>query len=171
MRGYWQRLERARDPINVARDHLDKLVSLFGLSANHARRGFDDWLTTTMADPKLLLENRKLARITIEAIEQTNEEKIGNILLRLLRGMDPNDWRILKNRASGVARTPLCVRDGHRNGPREYLRRTQEEHGDKLEIRSNVLVCRILFDSDSLADGQPAACGVEDAQGKDLAQI
>ena len=166
MRRYWERLERCRYGLNKLHDYIRSVLSLFNLPWNPGRRGFDGWLTTSTADPKLLLDDKKLLRITTEAIEQSFEEKIGNPLRRLFRGMDLNDWRVLQSKASGIALTPLSSKQGKRIGPREYLKQTQKQFPDRLVIKTNVLVCRVIFeDSERKA---PKAVGVEYVQGKDL---
>src|SRR6185503_12980405 len=76
---------------------------------------------------------------------------------RLLRWFftedDPNDRR---NRAAfeGVTTTiPLATANGKRNGARQFIRRVQEKHPDRLTVRMNNLATRVILDADKRAVG------------------
>jgi choline dehydrogenase len=161
MRRYFERLERCRyltGPSWFARFpllcELIRWVRRFVPGSllrpvNGGRHGYRGWLTTELADPSMALKDGQLVRVIKTAAEQTLAQLLGRPL-RLLEGLnsflDPNDWRVQKSGGLGLWFTPLATRDGRRNGPREYLRQVQRRYPERLDIRTNSLVTRILFE-------------------------
>jgi choline dehydrogenase-like flavoprotein len=79
-------------------------------------------------------------------------------------GFDPNDWRRVTSRAEGLAFTPLANEHSTRTGPREFLRRVQREHPERLHLELEALVTKVLFDPKS----PQRAIGVEYLKGAHL---
>ncbi len=123
--------------------------------------GYAGWLTTSEADPRLVSRDLKIVFLLWKAINRCLKSRIGNPLLSLFTKLDPNDSRSGIDMKEGLAFTPLAVAKGKRNGPREFLLRTQKEHPNNLKIQLHSLASRVLF------EGQRAV-GVEYYEGKHL---
>ncbi|HKG79835.1 MAG TPA: GMC family oxidoreductase, partial [Pyrinomonadaceae bacterium] len=123
--------------------------------------GFEGWLSTSEADPRLVLADWKIVRILVKAIKRTLKGRMGNPLLSIVTRLDPNDLRSNIDGREGLTFTPLAVRKGKRNGPREFLLKTKEEHPDNLTIQLHTLVSKVLFEG-------KRAVGVETYEGKHL---
>jgi choline dehydrogenase len=108
--------------------------------------GFDGWLATSEANPKLVLKDPELVTLLLKSVEEALHDHIGDPLTRALTHFDPNDSRNAADSPEGLAFTPLTVRNGKRVGPREYLLRVQKEFPDKLTIQKRALATRILFE-------------------------
>jgi choline dehydrogenase len=67
--------------------------------------------------------------------------------------LDPNDWRRLQQSAEGPTLVPVTITKGMRTGTRELIRNTERLIPDKLTIKLNALVTRVLLDSDNRATG------------------
>jgi choline dehydrogenase len=133
MRAYFERLERCeyRPPWENPRD-------------NPGRHGFAGWLTTNMADPRLLAGDRKLHRVLLSAAEEVG---LGGVLEPFLLGrLDPNDWRVGLRGPEGLYNVPLATRNGRRIGTRELIQETARALPNNLVVRTNALVTRVLFE-------------------------
>jgi choline dehydrogenase len=108
--------------------------------------GFDGWLPTCEADPKLALKDPEIITLLLNSVKAALVDRIGDPLFRVLSRFDPNDSRNSAHSPEGLAFTPLAVDHGRRAGPREYLLRVLKSNPDHLTIRKNVLVTRILFE-------------------------
>ncbi|HMG33657.1 MAG TPA: GMC oxidoreductase [Blastocatellia bacterium] len=108
--------------------------------------GFNGWLPTSEADPKLVLKDPELIALLLGAAKAAVKDHIGNPLVRIESRFDPNDSRNGKHSPEGLAFTPLAVERGKRSGPRNYLLRVQQEFPDNLTIRKNALATRVLFE-------------------------
>ena len=120
-----------------------------------------DGLTTSEADPRLALGDKEIVISLLNGIKAALEAEIGNPILRLITGFDPNDYRNRRYSPEGISFTPLAVDKGKRNGPREYLLRTKEKYPNTLTIQMNVLATRVLFEGSQ-------AIGVEFMEGPAL---
>lgn len=129
-------------------------------SAAHGH-GFRGWLTTSEADPFLVLPDPSLRKLLWDTLVVAFEKRVGSLFSRALTGFDPNDVRNCKNSPEGIALTPLAVARGQRNGPREYLLRTREEFPHNLTIALDTLVSRVIFEG-------TRATGVEVLEGAHL---
>jgi choline dehydrogenase len=124
--------------------------------------GFDGWLTTSESDPNLVLGDRQIVRILLSAIKVAFRTGIEHPILAFLTRLDPNDTRNSVHAREGLAFTPLAVSGGKRNGPRDYLRRTEETHSN-LKIQLHCFVTKVKFEGNR-------AIGVEFIEGKHLYQ-
>ena len=183
MRSYFERLEHC----HYVRDSpLEKIwnkirgVFGFGPAANPGRHGFDGWLHTTVADPKLGLGDRQLSEeilcaLAATLIDQglgavaTIESFVSDLFGHQIKArFDPNDWETMKRRPEGIMLVPIAVRDGQRSSPRDYLREVQEQHSERLTIQTEALVTEIIFDREPGATGEPVAIGARFLRGKHL---
>lgn len=168
MRAYFERLEacgysprpwkRPASPVLAALVAHLPLVS--GRFKNEARHGFDGWLGTSLADPRLGVTDDQIRGLLLDAATANLEEFLGRPLnpLEGLGGwVDPNDWRV-RNLPEGLWQIPLAVRGGHRAGSRERIRDVAQRFPDRLEVRTGCLATRVLLEEGR--DG-PAATGVE----------
>jgi choline dehydrogenase len=145
---------------------------------NFARHGFDGWLSTSIADPTLLLRDPVLARLVVAAAQTCFDSDVGSLeglLRRLLTWLqifldpfksllqriwawlesflDPNDWRRVKQNFEGLTFTPLTIMKGVRIGTRELIRETMRVRPDYLTVKPHALVTRILLDAERRATG------------------
>jgi choline dehydrogenase len=183
MRRYFERLERCQ--------YIDHPTNS---SDNRSRHGFDGWLPTTQADPKLLTEDEQLLKLIIQAaLDVLKADRINLFLLiktilreiwigfksYILSGersnplawikllLDPNDWR--NTGKEGICVVPITVKDGRRASVREYIREVEKQFPDRLTIKTNALVTRVLFANQANDHfSLPKAIGVEYLDGKHL---
>jgi Choline dehydrogenase and related flavoproteins len=187
MRAYFERLEHC-DYVSCPASKDDsllakiwsKIAGLLGIAGNAGRHGFDGWLHTTVADPKLGLEDRQLNEEILSALVATLvDQGVGAIatiesFLSDLFGhqakarFDPNNWETMKRRPEGLMLIPIAVRDGQRSSPRDYLIEMQKKYPERLIIQTETLVTEIIFDREPGAAGEPAAIGVRFLRGKHL---
>ena len=138
MRDRFQRIEAWRgrdpDPNQPARP------------GDASRHGFEGWLGTTRADPKLAAREPWFIEI-INAIEAESRATFGTPEEVVLPN-DPNDWRFVAERREGMSFIPVAVSGGRRNGARERVLGAQRANPGRLNIRYNMLVTRVLFEGD-----------------------
>jgi len=151
MQRYFQRLERCEYR------PFQRLVHRF-LGWSPSGHGFDGWLPTTLADPKLVIGDRQIAEILIDSAHYAlghTRSRLSSWFNRLLQTLftrgDPNDWQAIKHLRVGVRQIPLSVKCGRRTGVPERLRQVKAEHPGRLHMRTNVLVTRVLFEPDAPA--------------------
>lgn len=125
--------------------------------------GFNGWLPTSEADPRLILKDRTLLELLLKAIKLAFETGIEKPIVSLLTRLDPNDLRNSIDMREGLAFTPLAVADGKRRGPRELLLATRRQYPKNLTIQLHSLATRILFE-------KTRAVGVEFYEGQHLYQ-
>lgn len=123
--------------------------------------GFDGWLTTSEADPRLVLEDAAIVRLLLKAVKLALRTGLGNPFVSLLTWLDPNDLRNGIDMREGLVFTPLAVAHGKRNGPREFLLQTRTAKPNNLTIQLHSLATRVLFEG-------RRAVGVEFCEGKHL---
>jgi len=164
MRTYFERLERCqygdrpwRYPRNrVLASIVRHIPFLSRKYENPGRHGFDGWLPTTVADPKLVFKDSELLRVVLSAAEEALVEGLGRpltVLERLETYFDPNDWRVQMASSQGLWLAPMATNGGKRSGTREYIRKVQAEAPDRLVVKIGALVTRVLFDGGNRATG------------------
>lgn len=160
------------------------------------RHGFDGWLHTSVTKLSLGLSDSQLIKMLTGALAQSKREglnRAGTWLSTIFKGeiqasLDPNHARTQAEHPSGVFMVPLAVygeqtpiqpdgktplvQRGRRSSPREFLLEARARFPDRLEIRTNCFVTRVLFDEDTSADNarEPRAVGVEYLAGENLYQ-
>jgi choline dehydrogenase len=112
----------------------------------HHGHGFDGWLTTSEADPRLALGDKEIIILLLNGILSALKGEIGDPAVRLITKFDPNDSRARRYSPEGLAFTPLAVNKGKRNGPREYLLATKNAYPNNLTIQTKSLATRVLFE-------------------------
>jgi len=154
MQQFMHKLEKNRyRPVLRLLHNIGKRVGVEALQ-NLGGHGFDGWLETTRADPKLLLRDKQLAKMVKETAFFSFKElgSLGDKVKRLLTAFDPNDN--LAQGTEGFTLTPTSITgDGRRNGPRDRLLSVLAEHPDRLEIRSGCKVDKVLLDDTNEAVG------------------
>lgn len=157
MRRYFERLERC--------EYVDPPPVTDAPTSDDSRHGFRGWLTTTMADPTLILHDRVLLKLVKAAAQQSLDE-LGGFFTRVLGHVrsrfDPNDWRLVRESQGGVVLVPLSVNGGRRAGAREYIRHVQQSCPQNLIVKTGALVTKIVLDD------QNRATGVEYLEGRHL---
>jgi len=123
--------------------------------------GYKGWLTTSEANPCLVSKDLRIVFLLWKAIRRSLKSRLGNPLLSLFTKLDPNDSRAGIDMKEGLAFTPLAVRKGKRNGPREFLLQTKEDHPNNLTIQLHSLASKVLFSG-------KRAVGVEYYEGEHL---
>ncbi|MEO7177261.1 MAG: GMC oxidoreductase [Allosphingosinicella sp.] len=153
MRPYFERLENARYVPPEA--------------GNPGRHGFSGWLPLEQVGIRGNL--LKDERLTDYVVSRVRGEQNGDLFESAAREgrdfrADPNDWRFVGARRTGLVDLPRSTLDGARRGTRDLLLETHAQHPDNLEILTDCLVSRLLF-----ADGDKArVIGVEYLEGQHL---
>src|SRR5262245_20442396 len=162
MRHYFRRLERCE----YARFPWSRWF-------NWARHGFDGWLTTSRADPALLVRVSVVLKLVLAAAQTSYRayaRTLPGFLSRLLCWigfLDPNAWGWVNNGREGLALPPMTTRNGRRTGTRELIRETMRARPQNLTVKLHAFVTRVLIEKDR-ATGQQRAVGVEFTEGKHL---
>lgn len=134
---------------------------------NPGRHGFEGWLPLEQVGTRRNLLKDK--RLTDYVVERVRGEENGDRFEAAAREgkdfrVDPNDWRFVNARRTGLVDLPRSTCDGERRGTRELLLATLARHPANLEIRTDCLVTRLVF-----ADGDEArVIGVEYLEGQHL---
>jgi choline dehydrogenase len=155
MRPYFAKLENCKyvhppgSFLAILNSALSAAVELFRhesvrLDWTHGH-GFEGWLSTSEANPKLVLKDPELIVSLLRAFREVLHDHIGLSVDDLLDHFDPNDSRNGTDGPEGLAFTPLAVDKGKRVGPRDHLLRVQKEFPDKLTIQKHSLATRIIF--------------------------
>ncbi|MDA1016407.1 MAG: GMC family oxidoreductase [Planctomycetota bacterium] len=159
MRKYFQRMEHC--------DYrwFQKLLNWFGL--NPSRHGYKGWLHTQKAIPLVALEDENLVEVVAKSALEAFTE-LADPLDRIKWGLDgkgdPNDWRLVKDNATGLHYPPLSTDNHARNGTREFVIETAKKYPDRLTIELEALATRIIFADDD----ETRAVGVEYLKGARL---
>jgi len=178
MRRYFERLERCqyadrpraypRNPWLASFLRRVRWLSRF-FQRNRARHGFDGWLPTSLADPRIAIKDWQLIEVLLAAGKAVLKEGLGRpleLIENLVLGdpeayVDPNGWRAAQNQL-GAWFTPLATSGGRRRGPREYIRAVAGRHPDRLTVKTHALASKVLLDEHN------AAIGVEYLDGAHL---
>jgi choline dehydrogenase len=147
MRAYFERLE------NCHHRPVRRWISKLGW--NPTRHGWKGWLQTEKAIPMETLLERDLAetigKCAKEALEESGD--IGKRVGWFLESEgDPNDWRLVRQDATGPGYTPLSTSHHARMGSREHVLQTARGH-QNLRIELNALATKVLFDDSNRAIG------------------
>jgi choline dehydrogenase-like flavoprotein len=149
MRRYFERLENCR-----YRPVWRCIKRFFGW--NPTRHGFGGWLTIEKAIPLTALLDTDLIAIVKKSALRIFKE-LRNPLQQLIEGfvgkLDPNDWRLDRLAAEGIHYAPLSTHNHARNGTREFLLETAQQHPDKLRIELDALVTKVVLDEQNRATG------------------
>ena len=148
MRRYFQSLESCR--------HRPVYRWLARLGINPTRHGWRGWLPVETTIPLEAFTDRNLRRVVIESALAAMRQA-PNLRQRLrwfLTGaFDPNDWRLVRENASGIRYLPLTT-DGHRRyGTRERVLEVAGRLPDRLTIWLDTLATRVLLDENRRAYG------------------
>ncbi|HUF79057.1 MAG TPA: GMC family oxidoreductase [Thermoanaerobaculia bacterium] len=160
MRKYFQRLE------NCHHRPAWRLLSKLGL--NPTRHGFNGWLQTEKAIPLAQVKrDKKLSEVIAESVEAEIPSAGGSLSQRVkwqVHGkLDPNDWRLVEDNATGLRYPPLATRNHERTGTRERVLDVARRFPDRLTIELDALAARVIFEGDD-----NRAVGVEYLKGARL---
>jgi choline dehydrogenase len=131
---------------------------------NPSGHGYNGWLGTSHVDASIGFGDKEvvgtiLSTLRWAALRFWYRGLIWRIKRWLVTNDDPNDKR---NRAAfeGITTTiPLATVGGKRNGAREFIRRTENEFPDRLTVRMNTLVTKVILDEDKRAVGVQCRVG------------
>lgn len=156
MRRYFERLENCQyipAPGSVKGDVHQVLssVALFFQGRESWRdhsegHGFHGWLSTSEADPQLVLKDKELLKLLVNGVREALVDHIGSPVLGVETRLDPNDALNADSSPEGLVFTPLAVDRGRRNGPRDYLLRVAQQFPQNLTIQQNSLATRVLIE-------------------------
>ena len=158
MRSYFEKLENCHHRLSIYR-------WLSRLGINLTRHGFGGWLQTEKAIPRSAFRDRDLMDVLHDSLKvafRASASRIDRDMWTLLGQADPNDWRLVRDNATGICYTPLTTRGHQRMGTRERVLEVAEKHPDRLKVVLNALATRVLFDDNG------RAAGVEYLQGERL---
>ena len=157
MRRWFEKVERC--------GHRPLYRGLSRLGFNPTRHGWSGWLRTERALPVKLLENRTLlttiADAALEAFLEDGEQA-DRVRWFVESGLDPNDWRLVRNNSTGIRYLPLTTANHARTGSRERVLDVAQRYPDRLKVLTDALATRVLFDDEN------SAVGVEYLEGKRL---
>ncbi|KAE8400043.1 hypothetical protein BDV37DRAFT_287016 [Aspergillus pseudonomiae] len=160
------------------RDYFKQLERSRYLPTSIAGHGFDGWLTTSLTQLKLVLEDQKLLSLVIAAATAAGQNLLGRVINTvtglgdiLLR--DLNNDGANRDQQVGLFQVPLAVDipEYRRTGPRDFLMDTVNavnNNGSRkyhLDIQLNTLVTNVRFD---LSGDKPRATGVDYIKGQSL---
>jgi choline dehydrogenase-like flavoprotein len=140
------------------------LVRLFEwLGGGVAKRNTKGWLTTDVFDPGNAVRDHALLRTILESARSSVKAVAEATGTRSDAGLrDPNDRTIIREASPGLRLTPLTTHKSIRVGARERLLDVQAKRPDRLQIKLNALVTKVLLDA------QKRAVGVEYLEGERL---
>ncbi|NOT10765.1 MAG: GMC family oxidoreductase [Methylococcaceae bacterium] len=149
MRKYFERME------NCKYRSINRLKAKLGI--NPSRHGWSGWFQTEAALPlEALSKDKKLVLAIIKSAEEA-VEKLPHLFERIkwfVQGLaDPNDWRLVKENATGLRYPPLATQNGVRHSTRERLLDVQKKFPDRLTIELDALVTKVILDQDKRAIG------------------
>ena len=161
MRKYFERLERNRY-----------------LPSSLTGHGYDGWLTTSLTQLTLVLEDQKLLSLVIAAATAAGKALLGKIIntvsgLGEVLTRDLNNDSETRDQDAGPYQVPLAVDvpEYKRTGPREFILDTANavnSDGSRnyhLDVQLQTLVTNVRFDN---SGDQPRATGVDFQKGKSL---
>jgi choline dehydrogenase len=152
MRAYFERLEHC----HYNRPAFPWLRRILGLSTGWEgdRHGTRGWLQTTVADLSILLNDRGLLRVVLDAVGGTIESGIEDsfdLLRSAFTGrafpqLDPNNWQTMRQGGEGLARIPCAITpEGKRSDARTRLEDVKGDpnHGKRLLLLTETCVTGI----------------------------
>lgn len=160
------------------RKYFEKLERNRYLPSSLSGHGYDGWLTTSLTQLTLVVEDQKLLSLVIAAATAAGKSLLGKILTTvtglgevLLR--DLNSDAKDRDQETGPYQVPLAVDvpDYKRTGPREFILDTQKatnSDGSRkyhLDVQLNTLVTNVRFDT---SGSKPKATGVDYLKGQSL---
>ena len=161
MRKYFQRMERCTYLPNSVVGH-----------------GFAGWLTTSLTDLTLVVEDSKLLKIVLNAATSMGQGGLLTSLIKTVTGLlgvlitDLNADTPSRDSTQGVYQMPIAVDNGVRSGPRQFILDTANAKNPdgsrkyQLDILMNTLVTKVRFNQTGTAP--PAAVGVDFLSGASL---
>lgn len=165
MRRYFEELERCN-----YRPLMKFLYRLFGW--NPTRHGFAGWLPTKVANLKLLFQGKQLFKLlrdsAFKAFLEVNPRIWHRLKQTVLSKGDFNSWGLVKKNAVGLRLTALSINGVRRSAVREYVEEVERTHSAYLEVKTGVLVEKVLFAQEKDTDGKWRATGVKYYEGNDI---
>ena len=161
MRSYFERMEKFHPPRIPGQSLLGKLLGSPAFAGdrngNPARHGFDGWLPITFANPELVVRDAQLLEIVLAAAEESLtdflQRPLGS-LESLASLVDPNDWRVARDRLQGLFLVPMSTTvDGRRSSARERIMDARRRFPDNLVLRTGALATRVVLDASGRARG------------------
>jgi len=150
MRKYFELMENCEH-----RPYLRKLARWLGY--NPSRHGFKGWFQTELALPlEALAKDKNLVLAIIDSAVKAAKSLPDHFdrLKWFFKGFeDPNDWRLVRENATGLRYPPLATKKGRRHSTRERLLEVQQKHPGNLTIELDALVTRVILDDNNRAVG------------------
>ena len=147
MRAYFERLENC----NYDRPSLWQRLKGAARAATNWRRGrhgHNGWLETSMADLRLLTNEKKFLKIVAGAALQslnTDIETLTELKSGKFAELDPNHWETMRRSQEGLSQIPCAITSkGERSSPRERLLRAELDCPN-LHILTDAFVTRLQF--------------------------
>lgn len=148
MRRYFERMEDCHHRLP------ERLEAKLGI--NPTRHGWDGWLQTEVAFPLSALLKDDLLKVLLASINEAAAE-LGDVADQARWAIeslgDPNDWRTVKENATGLRYMPLTTKNHARMGTRERVLAVAAKYPDRLRIELDALATRVLFDENQRATG------------------
>jgi choline dehydrogenase len=160
MRKYFKRLEKCTYLPNSVVGH-----------------GYSGWLTTSLTDLTLVVEDSKLLKLILNAVMSMGQGGLLTWLIKTVTSLtgvlltDLNADTSTRDSTQGVYQMPIATDNGFRSGPRKLILDTANAKNPdgsrmyRLDILLNTLVTKVCFDE---SGNRPLAVGVDFIKGKSL---
>jgi choline dehydrogenase len=159
------------------RKYFERLENCTYLTNSVVGHGFSGWLTTSLTDLTLVVEDSKLLSIVLNAIMAMGQGGLLTGLIDTVVGLagalitDLNADTPSRDQTQGVYQMPIDTNNGFRSGPRDFILDTanaMNPDGSRmyhLDILLNTLVTKVRFNQ---TGARPRAVGVDFTQGQSL---
>jgi len=159
------------------RKYFKRLENCSYLPNSVVGHGFTGWLTTSLTDLTLVVQDTKLLRIVLNAAIAMGQGGLLTWLITTVTGLtgvllgDLNADTPTRDSTQGVYQMPIATANGARSGPRQFILNTanaKNPDGSRmyhLDILLNTLVTKVRFDE---TGDRPRAVGVDFMKGNSL---
>jgi choline dehydrogenase-like flavoprotein len=158
------------------RTYFEKLESNEYLPTSVVGHGYSGWLSTSVTDLILVLQDLKVLSLVISAATAMGQTVVGKIIttvtgLAQILLSDLNNPAPTRDQTEGVYQVPLSMHSHVRDGPRGFILDTASATNSdgslkyQLDVKLNTLVTKIRFDQ---SGDTPRALGVDFLEGQSL---
>ncbi|MEM7475179.1 MAG: GMC oxidoreductase [Planctomycetota bacterium] len=155
MRSYFERLEHCLYDRPLTWFGWAKAALGFPTGWENGRHGKGGWLHTSIADLRLVKQEKKFVRLILEAVAaslKNGREQLLSLVKAVVRGqpgpaLDPNHWETMRKSQAGVSLIPCSIRrDGRRSDARQRLNAAKQNHTESLKVLTGVCATSIALD-------------------------
>ncbi len=149
MRRYFELIENCH--------HRDAARMKAKLGINPSRHGFDGWLDTERIVPLEGTLDKNVWAVILDSARAAVKQAAADRHYKLSdfsdENADPNDARAVADDGIAVRYTPVTTSGGKRVGTRERIEAVRAKFPERLRLRTNALVTKVLLDDNRRAIG------------------